>query len=142
MKRILSLFLALALMCTCMLALTACGAPKLEGTYTGNFLYEDTFTVTIKKNKTVELSLRLDADNSVETATGSYEIVADEGHNHGGSSEVMKFTVTSDKENGLLSNLNGKEFLYTLKKENGKKALTLSLHGTGSWTMNLTEVKP
>ena len=141
MKRILSLILAIALACGCMLTLASCGAPKLEGTYTGNFLYDDTFTVTIKKNKTVELSLTLDADDSVEKATGSYEIVADEGHNHGDSSEVMKFTVTSDKENGLLSNLNGKEFLYTLKKENGKKTLTLSLHGTGNWTMNLAEVE-
>ena len=139
MKKILSLILALALMCGCMLTLASCGELKLEGTYSGSFIStypEDSLTIKIGKDKSVEYTLVMAGGSETKTAKGSYSLV-DDGHGHG---EMLKLAVDKDADVSLLY-LNGNEYQYSLKKVNGKKVLTLTGHDNDYFDLTLTEVK-
>ena len=139
MKKIISLILALALMCGCMFTLASCGDEKLEGTYSGSFIArysEDTLTLTINKDQTVTYTLTLADGSETRTATGAYTLELEEDHGH----EVIKFTVADDADPMLLS-LNGREYTYSLTKVGGKKTLTLSGHDSSLFDLTLTAVK-
>ncbi len=139
MKKIVSLILSLVLVCTSLLALASCGAPKLEGTYSGQFFDafpEDTLTITIKKNKTVEYSALIEGDSTARTATGAYTIETEEDHGH----EVIKFTVAEGSD-AMIARLHNREYTYSIVKKNGKKVLSLSGHDSSVLNLTLTEVK-
>ena len=138
MKRILSLILAVALLCACTITLTSCGT-SLEGTYQGAFFLDenDTLTVTFKEGNAVEFAL-VD-DGKTYKATGTYKIEADtaEGHDH----ELMSFEISGEGM-GRLSYLQKVSYTYSLEKVSGKKQLTLASHSSSvSQNMVLTEVK-
>ena len=141
MKKIISLILALTLMCGCMLSLASCGSPKLEGTYSGSCYFaeeDDVFTITIGKNKTVSYSLKLNGDERVRTATGTYSMEKEEDHGH----EVIKFNVTEGTdEDKMFILIHNQEFTYSLYKEKGKKVLELSSHSNSSMSMKLVASK-
>ena len=132
MKRILSLILSAALLCACMFALASCGS-GLEGTYEGIFITDDTdvLTVTFGKDNAVELSLSVENGERIYKASGKYSLEAEEGHGH----EVIVFDI-SGEDIGLLSFMQGSEYIYSLDK----KVLTLSDHDSGD-VMKLTKVK-
>lgn len=137
MKKILSLILAAALLCTCAFALTSCGN-GLEGTYEGAFVTDETdiLTITFGKDNTVTLSLSVAGGERTDTATGTYKLEAEEDHGH----EVMSFDISGENI-GLLSFLQETEYTYSLDKVSGKKQLSLSAHSSYSESMVLTEVK-
>lgn len=132
MKRILSLILSAALLCACMFALASCGS-GLEGTYEGIFITDDSdvLTVTFGKDNAVELSLSVENGERIYKASGKYSLEAEEGHGH----EVIVFDI-SGEDIGLLSFMQGSEYIYSLEK----KVLTLSDHDSGD-VMELTKVK-
>lgn len=139
MKKIIALILALALTCGSMLALASCGGDTLEGTYSGGFIpafEEDTLTVKINKDKTVEYTLVLADGSETKTATGAYTLEMEEDHGH----ELIKFTVAENSD-PLLLILNNAEYTYSLTKVDGKKTLTLQGHGNASLNLSLTAVK-
>lgn len=138
MKRILSLILAVALLCACTITLTSCGT-SLEGTYKGSFFTDesDVLTVTFGANNTVTFSLSVANGERTDKATGTYTLTAEADHGH----EVISFTLTEENI-GILSFLQNTQYVYSLEKVKGAKQLTLSSHG-GSFSQNmvLTEVK-
>ena len=138
MKKIISLTLSLALLLGCMLTLASCGAPKLEGTYSGSYFTddEDILTITIKKDKTVEYSLLIASEAASLTAKGAYTIEKEEDHGH----ELIKFTVEAGA-NALLFMMNNCEYVYSLEKAKGAKTLTLAGHDNDYFDLTLTEVK-
>jgi hypothetical protein len=138
MKKIISLILALALTCGAMLTLASCGGDELVGTYSGSFFYdpEDTITIKINKDKTVEYKLVLASGSETVTAKGAYTLEVEEDHGH----EVIKFSVPKECES-LISMLGGAEYTYSIAKVNGKKTLTLTGHGNSYLNLTLTAVK-
>ena len=137
MKKILSLILAAALLCTCAFALTSCGN-GLEGTYEGEFFTDekDIITITFGEDNAVEISLSVENGESTYKATGTYKMEVEEDHGH----EVIFFDISGENI-GLLSFLQGSEYIYSLEKVNGKKQLSLSSHSSSYESMVLTEVK-
>lgn len=138
MKKIISLILALALTCGAMLTLASCGGDELKGTYSGSFFSgyeEDTITIKINKDKTVEYKLVLAGGSETVTAKGAYTLEVEEDHGH----EIIKFTVAEDCEN-LIAMLGG-AYTYSIAKVNGKKTLTLTGHGNSYLNLTLTAVK-
>lgn len=139
MKKIISLILALALTCGAMLTLASCGGDELKGTYSGSFFSgyeEDTITIKINKDKTVEYKLVLAGGSETQTAKGSYTLEVEEDHGH----EIIKFTVEKDCAFPLAM-LGGAEYTYSIAKVNGKKTLTLTGHGSSVLNLTLTAVK-
>ena len=137
MKKILSLILAAALLCTCAFALTSCGN-GLEGTYEGKFFTDekDIITITFGEDNAVEISLSVENGESTYKATGTYKMEVEEDHGH----EVISFDISGENI-GLLSFLQGSEYIYSLEKVSGKKQLSLSSHSSSYESMVLTEVK-
>ena len=132
MKRILSLILSVALLCACMLTLASCGS-GLEGTYEGIFITDDSdvLTVTFGEDNAVELSLSVANGERTYKASGKYSLEAEEDHGH----EVIVFDIDGE-DIGLLSFMQGSEYVYSLDKKN----LTLSDHSSGD-VIELTKVK-
>ena len=93
MKKILSLILAAALLCTCAFALTSCGN-GLEGTYEGEFFTDekDIITITFGEDNAVEISLSVENGESTYKATGTYKMEVEEDHGH----EVISFDISGE----------------------------------------------